>query len=428
MTVCWHPRILLVYSRGFPEKANIGRSGYQQVPLTDTQIKALKPSIKPLKFSDGGGLHLLVSPQGSKLWRLSFRFDGKQKTLALGSYPITSLGDARKKRDAAKKLLATNMDPTQQAKLDKLRRQMSNATTFDAVADDFLRKAEQEGKATATMTKKRWLIDLARPDIGYRPVAEISSAEVLVPLRKVESQGNYETARRLRSTIGQVFRYAIATARAENDPTGGLRGALTTPVVTHRPAITEAKAFGGLLRAIWGYEGTSDTRVALMLMAYLYPRPGELRQAEWVEFDLDQAVWTIPATRAKMRREHRKPLPDQAVAALRDQHERTGDGKLVFPSIKSRLRPMSENTMNGALRRLGFSHDEVTSHGFRATASTFLNESGKWSPDVIEAELAHLGADLVRRAYHRALYWDERVKMAKWWADELEALRCRTPQ
>lgn len=393
------------------------------MPLTDTQIKAIKASDKPVKFSDGGGLHLLVTSQGSKLWRLAYRFDRKQKTLALGSYPITSLGDARKKRDAAKKLLASNIDPSQQAKLDKIRRQTSNATTFNAVADDFLKKVKQEGKATATMTKKNWLIDLARPDLGHRPISEISSAEVLVPLRKVESQGNYETARRLRSTIGQVFRFAIATARAENDPTGGLRGALTIPVVTHRPAITNQKALGGLLRAIWGYDGTPETRIALVLMAYLYPRPGELRQAEWTEFNLDEAAWTIPATRAKMRREHRKPLPRQAIVALRNQHERTGDGKLVFPSIKSRMRPMSENTLNGALRRLGFSSDEVTSHGFRATASTLLNESGRWSPDVIEAELAHIGADLVRRAYHRALYWDERVKMAQWWADKLDVIR-----
>lgn len=346
-----------------------------------------------------------------------------QKTLALGAYPIVSLAHARQRRDDAKRLLVSGIDPSQQAKLDKIHRRATNAVTFNSVADEFLNKVEREGKADATMIKKRWLIDLARPDLGTRPISEISSAEVLVPLRKVEAKGNYETARRMRSTIGQVFRFAIATARAENDPTGGLRGALTAPTVTHRPAITQRKAFGGLLRAIWEYEGSPETKHALMLMAYLYPRPGELRQAEWVEFDLDKAVWTIPAIRAKMRREHRKPLPPQAVAIFRTQSTLTGDGRLVFPSIKSRMKPISENTLNGALRRLGFTQDEMTSHGFRATASSILNESGKWSPDAIEAELAHVGADMVRRAYHRADYWNEREKMANWWANEIDTTR-----
>jgi len=392
------------------------------MPLTDTQIKAIKPAQRPAKHSDGGGLHLLVSPQGSKLWRLAYRFGGKQKTLALGAYPIISLSDARQKRDGAKKLLSSGIDPSQQAKLDKIEKQASSADTFNSIADEFLLKVEREGRAGATMTKKRWLLSLARPDLGHRPIAEISAAEILVPLRKVEGQGNYETARRLRATIGQVFRYAIAIAKAENDPTFGLRGALTTPMVTHRPAITDRKAFGGLLRAVWHYEGMAETRSALQLMALLYPRPGELRQAEWVEFDLDNAVWTIPAARAKMRREHRKPLSATAVTILRDLHKLTGYRQLAFPSVQSPRRPMSENTMNGALRRLGFSHDEMTSHGFRASASTLLNESGKWLPDAIEAELGHVGADKVRKAYHRAAYWDERVKMAEWWATEIEKI------
>lgn len=392
------------------------------MPLTDTQIKALRPARCPAKHSDGGGLHLLISTAGGKLWRLSYRHDGKQKTLALGAYPVVSLSDARAKRDGAKKLLATGIDPSQQAKMDKANRQASSANTFNAVADDFLVKVVREGKADVTLAKKRWLLGLARSDLGQRPIAEISAAEVLVPLRKVEAQGNYETARRLRSTIGQVFRYAIATARAENDPTFGLKGALTSPVVTHRAALTDKKAFGGLLRAIWGYEGMPETRAALQLMALLYPRPGELRHAEWSEFDLDQGVWTIPLTRTKMRREHKKPLPAEAVAILRTLHAITGHGRLAFPSVQSPLRPMSENTMNAGLCRLGFAKGEATAHGFRATASTLLNESGKWLPDAIEAELAHVGADEVRRAYHRAAYWDERVKMAAWWAVEIARL------
>ncbi len=393
------------------------------MPLTDTLIKTLKPAPTPKKHSDGGGLHLLVSPQGSKLWRLAYRCEGKQKTLALGAYPIVSLADARQKRDGAKKLLASGIDPSRQAKTDRNNRLALNANTFGSVADEFLAKVEREGKADATLAKKRWLVGIACADLGNRPITKISAAEILVPLRKVEGQGNYETARRLRATIGQVFRYAIATAKAENDPTFGLKGALTSPVVTHRAALTDRKGFGGLLRAIWGYEGMPETRAALQLMALLYPRPGELRQAEWSEFDLDGGIWTIPASRAKMRREHRKPLPAEAVAILRDLHKLTGRGALTFPSVQSTLRPMSENTLNAALRRMGFAQGEVTAHGFRATASTLLNESGRWLPDAIEAELAHVGADEVRRAYHRAAYWDERKQMAQWWAAEIDAMR-----
>jgi len=395
------------------------------MPLTDTQVKALRPGLGATKHSDGGGLHLLVLPHGSKLWRLAFRFDGKQKTLAFGSYPAVSLAEARQRREAAKKLLASGLDPSQQAKLDKITKRASNSNTFEAIADEFLLKLEREGKGTRTLKKQRWLLGLARADLGGRPIADISAAEVLVPLRKVEVRGRYESARRMRATVGQVFRYAIATARAENDPTYGLRGALIAPTVTHRAAITERKAFGGLLRAIWGYDGMPETRAALQLMALLYPRPGELRQAEWSEFDLEQAIWKVPSSRTKMRREHRKPLSQKAVAILRRLQAVTGHRRLAFPSVQSPLRTMSENTMNAALRRLGYSRSEATAHGFRATASTLLNESGKWSPDSIEAELGHIGADEVRRAYHRAAYWDERIKMAEWWAAEIESMRAQ---
>lgn len=391
--------------------------------LTDTQIKGLRVSPAPKKHSDGGGLHLLVSPQGSKLRRLAYRHGGKQKLLALGAYPSTSLSDARRKREDAKRLLATGIDPSLQAKLDKIAKQATDANTFGAIAEEYLAKSEREGKAGATMAKKRWLVGIASGELGNRPITEISAAEILVPLRKVEALGNYETARRLRATIGQVFRYAISTARAENDPTFGLRGALTTPTVTHRAAVTDWSALAGLLRALWGYEGTLETRAALKLMALLYPRPGELRQAEWSEFDLDNGIWTIPASRSKMRREHRKPLPAAAIDILRDLRNHTGNRRLAFPSIQSPERPLSENTLNAALRRLGYAQSEMTSHGFRATASTLLNESGKWHADAIEAELGHVGADEVRRAYHRAAYWDERVRMADWWAEEIFKLR-----
>lgn len=391
--------------------------------LTEAFTRSVKPLESVKKYSDGGGLHLRVEPKGSKLWRMQYTFAGKQKALAFGKYPVVSLAEARRKRDEAKKLIADGVDPAERVRIEKIARKVASGNTFNAVADDLLTKAERDGKAEATMTKKRWLLDMARAHFGDRPITEISAIEILVPLRKAEAAGNYETARRLRATIGQVFRYAIATARAENDPTFGLRGALITPKVTHRAALTERSAFAGVLRAIWSYEGSPETQTALKLMAYLHTRPGELRLAEWPELDLDGAIWTIPGSRMKMRREHKKPLPRQAVELFRAQRRLTGDGRYVFPSIKSRRQPISENTLNGALRRLGFTKEEMTSHGFRASANSLLNESGKWNPDAIEAEQSRVGADEVRRAYHRALYWEERTRMQQWWADEIDAMR-----
>ena len=291
--------------------------------------------------------------------------------------------------------------------------------TFAAIAAEMLAKGAKEGLAETTLSKKQWLIDTANADLGSKPITTIAASDVLVPLRKVEALGNYESARRLRAVISQVFRYAIATARADTDPTFGLRGALITPTVTHRAAITTAKAFAGLVRAVWAYEGALESQAALKLLVLLYPRPGELRLATWTEFDLDAATWTVPAVRTKMRREHIKPLAPLAVEILRDLKRHTGNYELAFPSQLSPGKPISENTLNGALRRMGFTKDEHTSHGFRASASSLLNESGKWSADAIEAELAHIGADQVRKAYHRARYWDERVRMADWWAEQI---------
>lgn len=387
--------------------------------LTDRQIVNLKPTDKPRKVSDGGGLHLFVSPSGGKLWRLAYRYGGKQKLLSFGPYPAVGLADARAKREEAKKQLASDVDPAHWQKLEKQSKADSNANTFGAIADEFLAKNQREGKSAATLSKKQWLVSLALPDLGNRPIIEITASEVLVPLRKVEGLGKYETASRLRAVISQVFRYAIATARAENDPTFGLRGALIAPKATHRAALTDWESFAKLIRAAWVYSGSVETRIALKLMALIYPRPGELRQAEWQEFDLDKGVWTIPAERAKMRRAHKKPLPALAVEALRDLQRHTGNRRLVFPSPQSAERPLSENTMNLALRRMGFGKDQATSHGFRASASTLLNESGLWPADAIEAELGHVSGDEVRRAYHRALYWEERVKMADWWAERI---------
>jgi integrase len=285
----------------------------------------------------------------------------------------------------------------------------------------------REGRAEATIDKTTWLLDFARPALGNRPVSEITAAEILAVLRTVEKRGRHESARRLRSTIGGVFRYAIATARAENDPSLALRGALTTPTVTHRAAVTEPKQLGALLRAIEGFDGQPATHAALRLMPILFPRPGELRAAEWQEFDFQKAVWTIPANRMKMRRPHRMPLPKQAIAILTELRKITGNGKLCFPSARTVLRPISDGTMNAALRRLGYGKEEVTAHGFRSTASSLLNESGKWNPDAIERQLAHVDEDEVRAAYSRAEFWSERVEMLQWWADHLEQLKRDVP-
>jgi integrase len=394
------------------------------MPLTDTAIRKAKPAADLVKLSDGGGLQLHLHPNGSKYWKLAYRYDGKQKKLAFGVYPEVSLAEARKRREAARALLRDGKDPMVERRVEKLARAIAAGNTFAAIADELLAKMTREGRAETTLKKTKWLFDFARQLIGERPIAEVSAAEVLAVLRKVEVRGRHETARRLRSTIGSVLRYAIATARADNDPTFALRGALTTPKVKPGAAVTDPKAVGALLRSVWGYEGQPVTKAALQLMAYLFPRPGELRLAEWPEFDFEAAVWSIPAPRMKMRRPHKVPLPSQAIAILTQLRKITGNGgRLVFPSAWSQLRPISDNTLNAALRRLGYSQDEATAHGFRATASSLLNESGLWHADAIERQLAHEDGDAVRRAYARAEFWDERVRMMQWWADKLDALR-----
>ncbi|QYI99807.1 integrase arm-type DNA-binding domain-containing protein [Thalassovita mediterranea] len=390
------------------------------MPLTDIQLRQLKPREKDYKSADGGGLYVHVSKTGSRLWRLRYRFDGKEKLLAFGAYPAISLARARELRAEAKALLAEGIDPGAHAKAQKAAQEAVTEHTFSKIAAELLEKLRKEGKADVTLSKKQWLLDMANAAFGNRPITAITAADILKPLEKVQDKGNYETARRLRSTIGQVFRYAIATAKAENDPTFGLRGALITPRVSHMAAITDWDGFAALLKAIWIYDGGSpSTRAALKLMALLYTRPGEMRLALWEEFDLERAIWTIPADRTKMRREHVKPLPPLAVEILQGLQVETGSNYRAFPSSIARDKPISENTLNQALRRMGFDKHEHTSHGFRASASSLLNESGLWNADAIEAELGHVGADEVRRAYHRSLYWDERVKMANWWARQI---------
>lgn len=391
------------------------------MPLSDLKCRNARNTNKLQKLSDGGGLQLWVPPTGSRLWRLAYRFDGKQKLLALGIYPGVSLAEARQARDDAKRLLAKGIDPLQAKKEAKT--VAAPKDTFRTIAEEYLARLEKEGRADATITKTKWLLEFAYPTLGALSVTGIGSPAILEVLRRVEARGHYETARRLRSTIGTVFRYAIATARAQNDPTAALRDALIRPQVTPRAAITDPPAFGALLRAIDAFDGHPGTLAALQLMALLFPRPGELRASEWGEFDLDKAVWSLPAARMKMRRPHRVPLSHQAVVILRQMRSLDDTGTLLFPSVRTASRPISDGTLNAALRRLGYGKDEVTAHGFRATASTLLNESGKWHPDAIERQLAHVEGNDVRRAYARGEYWEERVAMMQWWANYLDELR-----
>ena len=397
--------------------------------LTDVAIRNARPGPKPIKLADSGGLHLLVTPAGGKHWRLKYRVDGKEKQLAIGPYPEISLSEARKRRDAARALLARGMDPSREKQRDKVRARAEAENTFKAIADEYCSKRKRDGEkgwTPATAKRSEYLLSLLYPSIGGIAVAEIEPADLLASIRKIEGKGNLESARRTLQLASMVFRYAVATARLRSDPSRDLKGALTAPTVTHYGAVTDAKEVGELLRAIDGYEGQGLTKLALQLAPHVFVRPGELRHAEWEEFDLEGALWVIPAEKMKMRKPHHVPLSRQAIAVLREVYQATGPSGYVFPSIRARVRPMSENTINAALRRLGYATDEMTAHGFRAMASTLLNESGKWHPDAIERALAHGDSDKVRAAYHRGAHWQERVKMAQWWSDYLDQLRTGT--
>lgn len=393
------------------------------MPLSDVRIRTLKPKLKPYKVGDFDGLYVTVTPAGSKLWHLKYRIDGREKRLSFGVYPAVGLARARQLRDEARAVLSAGRDPGELKQERKRAERIRRGTTFSSQADAFIEKAQREGKAQATMDKTKWLLGMATDALGTKPISEITPPIILDCLRQVEAKGNYETARRLRAKIGAVFRFAIANGVAENDPTYALRGALTTPMATPRAAILDPAKLGGLLRAIDGFHGQVTTRLALQLLAILVQRPGELRHATWSEFDTEVRVWTIPQDRMKMRRPHRVPLPDQAIDLLEELRLLTGSGTYLFPSLRSWQRPMSENTLNAALRRIGYSGKDMTAHGFRASFSTLANESGLWNPDAIERALAHVETNAVRRAYARGEHWDERVRMSDWWAGYLDELR-----
>lgn len=395
-----------------------------QMALNDIMIRAAKPLEKNYKMADEKGLYLLLTPSGGKLWRCKFRHNGREKKLSFGKYPDVSLKNARYLRDQAREELAAGNDPALKKKKAKAAAKFSSANTFGKVAQEYInRKMTGDGKATSTISKARWFLDQLEPFVGSMPIAEVDPQMLLAALKRLEAKGRYETAKKCRSFASRVFRYGVATGRCQSDPAQLLQGALTSPKARHYAAILEPKKLGELLRAIDGFSGAPVTMAALQIAPHVYVRPGELRHAEWAEFDLKESKWTIPAAKMKARRPHVVPLSAQVKKMLIELRPQTGDGKYVFPSAYGGSRPMSENTLNAAFRRMGFSKDEVTAHGFRATASTLLNESGLWNPDAIERALAHGESNATRGAYHRGLHWDERVKMAQWWSDYLDQIK-----
>lgn len=390
--------------------------------LSEFKIRKAKKRDRPYKLSDGGGLFLLVKPNGSKLWQQKYRFADKERLLSHGPYPDVSLAKARRKRDDARELIADGKDPATQKKLDKIAAEKAARTTFKLVAEEYLDSLELRGLAPATLRKQRWyLLELAK-SLHRRPIGEITPAEALYLLKSIEKSGRRETARKMRTSMSAVFRLAVVTMRAETDPTSALKGALVPPKVTGRAAITDEQQFGALLRSFEDFSGWPIIVDAMKFQILTMSRPGEVRGAKKDEFDRKKGVWTIPAERMKMRREHKVPLSKQALAIVEENWPEIDGVELLFPSLVSNRKWLSENAFNSALRRMGYRKEEVTAHGFRVTASTILNSRG-FDPDVIEAALAHQDTNAIRRTYNRSTYWDQRVVLMQAWADLVEEFR-----
>jgi integrase len=421
--------VVLLALQGFqiPGTSKMGKATNK---LTDTEVKNSKPKDRPYKLSDGGGLYLLVDTSGNKYWRLAYRFSGKQKVLALGVYPEVSAKEARNSsipervgRDQAKAMLARGVDPAQQRKLSKAIKSASAANSFEAVGVEWFTK-QRPIWSEAHATKTLWMLEKNLfPWLGDRPISEVTPPELLTTLRRIESRGAHDTAKRARQVAGQVFRFAVVTGRAERDPSQDLRGALTATVKTHFPAVTDPAAVGPLLIALDAYQGTPIVRAALRLAPLTFVRPGELRKALWKEIDLVAAEWRIPAERMKARQPHIVPLSEQAIAILNELQPLTGRGEYVFPSARSPRRPMSDNAVLAALRRSGIGKEEMCGHGFRAMARTILDEVLLYRVDWIEHQLAHAVKDVNGRAYNRTAHLKERKKMMQGWADYLDSLK-----
>lgn len=397
------------------------RRGGIVMPLTDLSVKNAKPEEKAYKLSDGGGMFLLVTPAGTKSWRLKYRFDGKEKLLTLGVYPDVSLSKARERREAARKQLADGIDPHEHKKATKTAKAERTSNTFEAVARSwFKKKSTKWTPAYGERLLRRLERDLF-PLLGSRPIAEIKPTELLAVLRKIEARGAIETAHRARSDAGQVFRFAVAEGKAERDVAGDLSDALEPKIIKHLAAVTEPAKVAELLRALDGYSGSLIVECALKLAPLVFVRPGELRKARWADIDLDNAEWRYLVTKTKT--EHLVPLSTQATAILRSLQPVTGAGPYVFPSARTSSRPMSDNAVLAAMRRSGIPADEMTGHGFRAMARTILDEVLGFRPDFIEHQLAHAVKDPNGRAYNRTAHLAERRKMMQAWADYLDKLK-----
>jgi integrase len=391
------------------------------MPLTDLAVRNAKLSDKSIKLSDGFGLYLLITKTG-KYWRMNYRFAGKQKTLAFGTYPEVSLSNARDRVSEARKQLLNDIDPSLVKAVKKLSKLEAAENTFQAVANEWYAKKLATWAPTTANKVKRYLEKDVFPILGKRPIKDINSPDLLMVLRKVESRGALELAHRIREYSGQVFRYAVATGRCQRDPSGDLRGALPPVKSKHHASITEPKKIGELLRAIDGFNGSFITKCALQLAPLVFLRPGELRHAEWSEIDFENSEWRIAAEKMKMRDKHIVPLSKQAIEILEAIKLLTGQGRYIFPSVRTYKRPMSENTVNAALRRLGFEKHEMTGHGFRSMASTLLHEQG-WPHEAIERQLAHAERNSVSAAYNYAQHLQKRREMMQHWADYLDGLK-----
>jgi integrase len=389
--------------------------------LTDPAIRNAKPADKPRKLADERGLFLLITPSGGKWWRLKYRIDGKEKLLSLGVYPDVGLKDARERRDEARKLLAEGVDPSENRKAVKSAKVERSANSFEVVAREWFAKYSTTWNASHGDRIIRRLERDIFPWIGGRPIAEVTAPELLATVQRIEKRGALETAHRAMQNCGQVFRYAIATSRAERDPSQDLRGALPPVKGTHFAAVTEPKQVAEVLRTIDGYQGTLTVACALKLAPLVFVRPGELRKAEWADMDLDAAEWRYHVT--KTNSEHIVPLSTQAVAILRELHALTGSGKYVFPGARSNGRPMSDNAILAAMRRMSIPKDEMSGHGWRAVARTILDEVLGFRPDLIEHQLAHAVKDPNGRAYNRTAHLPERRKMMQAWADYLDKIK-----
>jgi integrase len=391
--------------------------------LTDTAVRKAKPAAKTQRLFDGGGLYLEIAPTGGKWWRQKYRFLGKEKRLSHGTYPDVSLADAREKRDAARRLLAAGVDPGEHRKASRAALEERAANSFEVIAREWFAKQKSSWVDSHANKVLLRLENDIFPWLGARPIAEISAKELLKAINRIVDRGAVDSAHRALQNCGQVFRYAIVTGRAEHSPAPALRGALPAVKKSHMAAILEPDAIGGLLRAIDAYSGSLVTKCALKLAPLVFVRPGELRQAEWTEIDLQAKEWNLPAEKMKMREPHLVPLSRQAIAVLEELQPLTGRGKYVFPGGRSPKRPMSNNAVLAALRRMGFEKDEMSGHGFRAMARTILDETLHFRPDYIEHQLAHAVKDPNGRAYNRTAHLDERRKMMQAWAEYLDALK-----